>query len=75
MTNERVKSVGGYFMRFLGGVAVIIGILAVFSSLSQGNLVGIVLGVVFVAGGAFMLKRSGGASHARGAAPTAGSTR
>ncbi|WP_328532554.1 hypothetical protein OG836_16425 [Micromonospora zamorensis] len=75
MTNERVRSVGGYFMRFLGGVAVIIGILAVFSSLAQGNLVGIVLGVVFVAGGAYMLKRSGGASQARGAASTSGSTR
>ncbi|MET8118549.1 hypothetical protein [Micromonospora sp. NPDC005189] len=70
MANERVKSVGGYLMRFLGGVAVIIGLLGIFSSLAEGNLVGIILCVVFIAGGAFMLKRSGGASPS-----TTGSTR
>lgn len=75
MANERVKSVGGYFLRFLGGVAVILGILGIFSSLAQGNLVGIILGVVFLAGGVFLLKRSGGASQARGTAATPGSTR
>ncbi|WP_410813889.1 hypothetical protein [Micromonospora sp. 067-2] len=70
MANERVKSVGGYLMRLLGGVAVIIGILAAFSALAQGNPVGLVLAVAFIAGGAFLLKRSGRGSRAGEAAST-----
>jgi len=59
MVNERVKSVGGYFMRLLGGVAVILGILGAFTGLYQGNLVGLVFSVVFIVGGSILLKRSG----------------
>ncbi|MEH1164107.1 hypothetical protein V6V47_01825 [Micromonospora sp. CPCC 205539] len=65
MANERVKSVGGYVMRFVGGVAIILGILGLFSGLSEGNLIGVALSIVFVAGGAVMVKRSGGAGRAR----------
>ena len=39
--------------------------LGIVSSLAQGNLVGIVLGVVFSVGGAFLLKRSGAAATPR----------
>ncbi|MCG5460522.1 hypothetical protein AB0K35_15500 [Micromonospora sp. NPDC053740] len=59
MTNERVRSVGGYTMRILGVLAIVVGVLGIVSSLSQGNLVGVILGVVFIVGGAFLLKRSG----------------
>ncbi|MET7371894.1 hypothetical protein [Micromonospora arida] len=62
MTNERVRSVGGYFVRILGVLAIVVGVLGVVSSLSQGNLVGVILGVVFIVGGAFLLKRSGAAA-------------
>ncbi|MFF5056956.1 hypothetical protein ACFY1S_27595 [Micromonospora sp. NPDC000663] len=65
MTNERVRSLGGYFMRLLGGVAVIVGILGFFATLTEGNLVGLVLSVIFVVGGAVALKRSGGTRRAR----------
>ncbi|MET8044730.1 hypothetical protein ABZU25_28160 [Micromonospora sp. NPDC005215] len=59
MANERVKSVGGYFMRLLGGVAVIVGLLGLFAVLAQGNLIGVVLSIIFIVGGAILLKRSG----------------
>ncbi|WP_430500800.1 hypothetical protein ACQRWP_03740 [Micromonospora trifolii] len=62
MTNDRVRSVGGYTMRILGVLAVVVGVLGIVSSLSQGNLVGVILGVVFIVGGAFLLKRSGAAA-------------
>ncbi|SCF27470.1 hypothetical protein [Micromonospora chokoriensis] len=75
MANERVTSVGGYFLRLLGGVLVILGLLGIFSSLPEGNLVGLILAVVFVAGGVVMLKRSGGADRARGATDTPPGTR
>lgn len=64
MTSERVKSVGGYTMRILGVLAIVVGVLGVVSSLAQGNLVGVVLGVIFVAGGAVLIKRSGGVAAA-----------
>ncbi|MGC4870102.1 hypothetical protein ACLQ3B_32205 [Micromonospora sp. DT53] len=69
MTSERVKSVGGYTMRILGVLAIVVGVLGIVSSLTQGNLVGVILGVIFIAGGAVLLKRSGG-----GAAPRPRST-
>ncbi|MFF0153859.1 hypothetical protein [Micromonospora sp. NPDC005203] len=65
MANERVKSVGGYFMRLVGGVAVILGLLGIFATLSQGNLVGIVLSIIFIVGGAVLLKRSPDLGRAR----------
>ncbi|MCT2276680.1 hypothetical protein [Micromonospora chalcea] len=46
-------------MRLVGGVAVILGLLGIFSTLAQGNLVGIVLSILFIGGGVFLLKRSG----------------
>ncbi|MGC4746778.1 hypothetical protein ACLQ28_14095 [Micromonospora sp. DT201] len=64
MADERAKSVGGYFMRLLGGVAIIVGILMFFGTLPEGNLVGVVLSIAFVAGGAVLLKRSGGGGRA-----------
>ena len=59
MMENRGKAIGAYFLRLIGGVAVIIGILGVFSSLTNGNLFGVGLSIAFVVGGAFMLKRSG----------------
>ncbi|WP_181548787.1 DUF308 domain-containing protein [Micromonospora saelicesensis] len=52
-------------MRILGVLAIVVGVLAIVSSLSQGNLVGVILGVVFIVGGAFLLKRSGAAATPR----------
>ncbi|WFE49422.1 hypothetical protein [Micromonospora sp. WMMD1155] len=75
MTNGRGRAVGGYFLRLLGGVLVILGILGFFSSLTQGNPVGLILAVIFVAGGAVMLKRSGGAGRRGGVASTPPGTR
>ncbi|MBO4138965.1 hypothetical protein J5U46_02195 [Micromonospora tulbaghiae] len=59
MVDSRGKSVGRYLMRLVGGVAVIFGLLGIFATLADGNLVGIVLSVVFIGGGVFLLKRSG----------------
>lgn len=75
MVDERVKSVGAYFMRLLGGVGVILGILGLFSSLTRGNLIGVALSVAFIAGGAVLLKRSGGVSRAGKSASTPHGTR
>ncbi|MEU8327604.1 hypothetical protein [Micromonospora sp. NPDC048839] len=58
MANERVKSVGGYLMRFIGGVAVLVGLLGIFATLAQGNVTGLVLSIVFIVGGVVLLKRS-----------------
>ncbi len=57
--DNRVRSVSSYFLRLIGGVGVILGILGVFSSLPDGNLIGVVLGAVLIAGGVVLLKRSG----------------
>ncbi|MEW2427884.1 hypothetical protein AB0877_07715 [Micromonospora sp. NPDC047644] len=65
MTNERAKSVGRYTMRVLGVLAIVVGVLGVVSSLAQNNLVGVILGVIFVAGGAVLVKRSGVAATPR----------
>ncbi|MET7946472.1 hypothetical protein [Micromonospora sp. NPDC005324] len=65
MTSERVRSVGRYTMRTLGVLAIVVGVLGGVSSLTQGNLVGVILGVVFIAGGAFLIKRSGAAATPR----------
>ncbi|MET7951023.1 hypothetical protein [Micromonospora sp. NPDC005324] len=59
MVNERGRLVGGYLMRLIGGLAVIFGLLMLFSALSRGDIIGLVLGGVFVVGGAFLLTRSG----------------
>jgi hypothetical protein len=69
MANERMKSVGGYFLRLLGGVAVILGILGIFTALSQGNLIGVAFSLAFIIGGAALLKYSGRSNRARTAAP------
>ncbi|MEU4472130.1 hypothetical protein [Micromonospora sp. NPDC023888] len=58
MANERVKSVGGYVMRLVGGVAVIVGLLGLFATLAQGNVTGLVLSIIFIVGGVVLLKRS-----------------
>jgi uncharacterized membrane protein HdeD (DUF308 family) len=63
MVNDRAKSAGSYVMRLVGGVAVILGVLMVFSTLAQGSLIGAALGVVFIAGGAYLVRRSGGFSR------------
>jgi hypothetical protein len=75
MADARVKAVGGYFLRLVGGVAVILGVLGVFASLSQGNLIGAALSVAFIAGGAFMVKKSGGMSRSGDAPSTPRGTR
>ena len=58
MMDIRKQSVGSYFLRLFGGVAVIVGVLGVFSSLADGNLFGVALCAAFIAGGAVLLKRS-----------------
>ncbi|MDG4808784.1 hypothetical protein O7634_18730 [Micromonospora sp. WMMD1120] len=60
MTSERVSSAGSVAMRVLGVVLVVVGVLGFVGSLTQGNVVGLVLGVLFAAGGAMLIKRSGG---------------
>ncbi|MGC4896700.1 hypothetical protein [Micromonospora sp. DT31] len=67
MVDSRGKSVGRYLMRLVGGVAVIVGLLGAVSSLADGNLVGIVLSAVFIGGGVFLLKRSGGSPRTESA--------
>ncbi|MEU4401029.1 hypothetical protein [Micromonospora orduensis] len=64
MTNERGMSVGSYVLRLVGGVAVIVGILGFFGTLTEGNIVGLVLSVIFVVGGIVALRRSGGTRRA-----------
>ncbi|WP_431931527.1 hypothetical protein [Micromonospora sp. RP3T] len=64
MMDSRGKAVGRYLLRLVGGVSVIIGLLMAFSSLTDGNLVGIVLSAVLIGGGVFALKRSGGPRRA-----------
>lgn len=59
MVDSRGMSVGRYVMRLVGGVAVIVGLLGIFGTLADGNLVGIVLSILFIGGGVFLLKRSG----------------
>ena len=75
MVDARVRSVGAYFMRLLGGLAVILGILGLVSSLSRGNLIGVAFSVAFIAGGAVLLKRSGGVGRAGKSASTPRGTR
>ncbi|MEU1586915.1 hypothetical protein [Micromonospora sp. NPDC005710] len=70
MANGRGRFGGRYLMRLLGGVAVIFGILMLFSALTRGDLFGLGLGVVLVGGGAFLLKRSGRTDGAREVAAT-----
>ncbi|WP_430503119.1 hypothetical protein ACQRWP_16650 [Micromonospora trifolii] len=70
MVNERGRLVGGYLMRLIGGVAVIFGLLMLFTALSRGDIIGLVLGGVFVVGGAFLLKRSSKIGRGREVAAT-----
>ncbi|MFE7872563.1 hypothetical protein ACFUYE_19720 [Micromonospora humida] len=69
MANGQTKTVGGLLLRVLGVLLVVVGVLGALASLTQGNVVGMVLGVVLVAGGAVLLKRSGGAGRS-GAVPS-----
>ncbi|MDG4810968.1 hypothetical protein O7634_29775 [Micromonospora sp. WMMD1120] len=46
-------------------MAVIFGLLMLFTALSQGDTIGLVLGAVLVGGGAFLLTRSGASGGVR----------
>jgi hypothetical protein len=70
MVDTRAKSVGRYLMRLVGGVLVILGALAIFGTLSQGNLTGAAIGAVFIIVGALLFKRSGGFSGTENSATT-----
>ncbi|MEV0939955.1 hypothetical protein [Micromonospora wenchangensis] len=70
MANGQTKTVGGLLMRVLGVLLVVVGVLGALASLTQGNVVGMVLGVVLVAGGAVLLKRSGRAGRSGAVAST-----
>ncbi|MGC4890903.1 hypothetical protein [Micromonospora sp. DT227] len=72
MMDSRGKAVGRYLLRLVGGVSVIIGLLMAFSSLTEGNLFGIVLSAVLIGGGVFALKRSGGPRESATSAPLTG---
>ncbi|MEV6801553.1 hypothetical protein AB0M91_24885 [Micromonospora rifamycinica] len=63
MANEQSRTVGGYLVRILGVLAVVVGVLGLLAALTQGNVVGMVLGVGFVVGGALLIKRSGRAGR------------
>jgi membrane protein implicated in regulation of membrane protease activity len=64
MVDGRAKSVGRYFLRLIGGVAVIAGLLAFFGTLTRGNLGAVIISVVLIAVGAFMVKKPGQPSRA-----------
>ncbi|MET8234641.1 hypothetical protein ABZS77_28595 [Micromonospora sp. NPDC005298] len=68
MTNERRMSVGDYVLRLVGGVAVIVGLLGIFGTLAEGNVVGMILSGIFIVGGVVALKRSGPSGRAKEAA-------
>ncbi|GHJ09692.1 hypothetical protein TPA0907_40590 [Micromonospora humidisoli] len=70
MANGQMKTFGGLLMRVLGVLLVVVGVLGALASLTQGNVVGVVLGVGFVAGGAVLLKRSGRAGRPGAVAST-----
>ncbi|MEW2429653.1 hypothetical protein AB0877_16710 [Micromonospora sp. NPDC047644] len=74
MANRRGTLVGHYLMRLIGGVAVIFGILMLFSALSRSDLIGLALGVVLVGGGAYLLKRSGKTGRVKEVAATRGTS-
>lgn len=59
MVNVKARPVVDYVVRLVAGVAAIVGALAIVSSLSRGDLFGVALGAVLLAGGAFVLKRPG----------------
>lgn len=59
MVNVKTRSVVDYVLRIVAGLAIIIGALMIFSALAQGNLFGVVLGAVLIAGGGFYFKRPG----------------
>jgi len=65
MVDVKAKSVAGYFLRLVAGLAVLFGILMVVSSVFRSDLFGIVLGAVLIAGGVFVLKRPTRAERAR----------
>lgn len=56
--DQRVRSVSVYLLRLIGGLLVIIGVLGIFTALSQGNLIGTGISVAFVAGGVALYRQS-----------------
>ena len=58
MVDIRAKSVGNYFLRLIGGILVILGILGAFTALTQPNPVGLVLSVLFLAVSGIMVKKA-----------------
>jgi positive regulator of sigma E activity len=65
MVNIGAKSVLGYLLQLIAGVAVVVGILMLFSSVVRGDLFGIVLALVLSVGGVLVLKRPSRARRAR----------
>jgi hypothetical protein len=64
MAKVTTRSVVDYVLRLIAGLAIILGILMIFSALPQGNLFGVVLGAILIAGGVFYFKRPGRAHRA-----------
>ncbi|MEU8231410.1 hypothetical protein AB0C12_17595 [Actinoplanes sp. NPDC048967] len=57
MVDITAKSVAGYILQFIAVAAVVVGVLMTVSSVVRADLIGIVLGLVLVAGGVLVLKR------------------
>jgi hypothetical protein len=59
MVDLKAKSVAGYLLELVAGLAAVIGVLMAVSAVVRGDLFGIILGVVLVAGAVFVFKRPG----------------
>lgn len=65
MVDIKARSVVGYLVELLAGLASIVGVLMLVSSVYRGDLFGIILAVVLVAGGVFVFKRPGRSRRTR----------
>lgn len=59
MSHVKTRSVVDYVLRIAAGLAIIFGALMLFSAVARGDLFGIVLGAVLIAGGVFYFTRRG----------------
>ncbi|MEV4350598.1 hypothetical protein AB0J83_39580 [Actinoplanes sp. NPDC049596] len=59
MVDIKAKSVLGYLLELAAGLAIIVGVLMLVSSVYRGDLFGILLAVVLTVGGILVFKRPG----------------
>jgi hypothetical protein len=65
MVDIKAKSVANYLLEIIAGLAIILGVLMLVSSVIRADLFGIAFAVVLIVGGAFVLKRPGRARWPR----------